>query len=243
MIWGDIMRSGAHLRRSAPWGPHGGPHAPWGAVWPGPELHAIFFAIWAGSSCEEISTQFGLIWSQFGSHRNCENFLTSISAGPVRDLPPPGPRARAGVHPVLLRDARAVAPQERPARVPHHRSSLVEQRGDRPQRHGRLHGEGAAFLALLEPWLDTSTPDLDTIPTLPRHPDTPTPVSIDTRPDTPTPVSGQCQAILTLDLLGQRQAVSMVSKQNRHSDTRHPRHPRHPRHSTPPTLRHYRPRC
>ena len=32
-------------------------------------------------------------------------------------------------------------------------------------------------------------------------------------------MSGQCQAILTLDLLGQRQAVSMVSKQNRHSDT------------------------
>ena len=68
----------------------------------------------------------------------------------------------------------------------------------------------------------------DTIPTLSRHPDTPTPVSIDTRSDTPTPVSGQCQAILTLDLIGQRQAVSMVSKQNRHSDTRHPRHPRHP---------------
>ena len=68
----------------------------------------------------------------------------------------------------------------------------------------------------------------DTIPTLSRHPDTPTPVSIDTRPDTPTPVSGQCQAILTLDILGWRQAVSMVSKQNRHSDTRHPRHPRHP---------------
>ena len=79
-------------------------------------------------------------------------------------------------------------------------------------------------LSPLEPWLDTSTPDLDTIPTLSRHPDTPTPVSIDTRSDTPTPVSGQCQAILTLDLLGQRQAVSMVSKQNRHSDTRHPRH-------------------
>ena len=54
------------------------------APWPWPELHAIFFlAIWAGSSCEEISTQFGLIWSQFGSQRNCENFLTSISAGPV----------------------------------------------------------------------------------------------------------------------------------------------------------------
>ena len=68
----------------------------------------------------------------------------------------------------------------------------------------------------------------DTIPTLPRHPDTPTPVSIDTRPDTPTPVSGQCKAILTLDIIGQRQAVSMVSKQNRHSDTRHPRDPRHP---------------
>ena len=75
----------------------------------------------------------------------------------------------------------------------------------------------------LEPWLDTSTPDLDTIPT-PRHSDTS--VSIDTRPDTPTPVSGQCQAILTLDIIGWRQAVSMVSKQNRHSDTRHPRHPR-----------------
>jgi hypothetical protein len=92
----------------------------------------------------------------------------------------------------------------------------------------------------VEPWLDTSTPDLDTIPT-PRHSDTS--VSIDTRPDTPTPVSGQCQAILTLDIIGWRQAVSMVSKQNRHSDTRHPRHPRHPRHSTLPTLRHYRPRC
>jgi len=53
---------------------------------------------------------------------------------------------------------------------------------------------GAHKAARLEPWLDTSTPDLDTIPTLPRHPDTPTPVSIDTRSDTPTPVSGQCQA-------------------------------------------------
>ena len=83
------MRSGAHLRRSAPWGPHGGPHAPWGAVWPGPELHAIFFAIWAGSSCEEILSQFGLIWSQFGSQKNCENFLSSISLRPFRDLPPP----------------------------------------------------------------------------------------------------------------------------------------------------------
>ena len=59
------------------------------SAWPGPELHAIFFAIWAGSSCEEISTQFGLIWSQFGSQRNFENVLTSISARPVRDLPPP----------------------------------------------------------------------------------------------------------------------------------------------------------
>ena len=57
-------------------------------------------------------------------------------------------------------------------------------------------------------------------PDTPRDSDTyPTPVSIDTRSDTPTPVSGQCQAILTLDLIGQRQAVSMVSKQNRHSDT------------------------
>ena len=34
-------------------------------------------------------------------------------------------------------------------RVPQHRSSLVEQRGARPQRHGRLHREGA--LASMEP--------------------------------------------------------------------------------------------
>jgi hypothetical protein len=84
-----------------------------------------------------------------------------------------------------------------------------------------------------EPWLDTSTPYPDTsTPTLPRHyPDT-TPTlrhsDTPTLPDTPTPVSGQCQAILTVDLIVQCQAVSTVSKQNRHSDTRHPRHPRHP---------------
>ena len=98
--------------------------------------------------------------------------------------------------------------------------------GDSPARariYGRLPGARP-----FEPWLDTSTPDLGTIPTLPRHPNTPTPVSIDTRSDTPTPVSGQCQAILTVGIIVQRQAVSMVSKQNRHSDTRHPRHPRHP---------------
>jgi hypothetical protein len=98
--------------------------------------------------------------------------------------------------------------------------------GDSPARariYGRLPGARP-----FEPWLDTPTPDLDTIPTLPRHPNTPTPVSIDTRSDTPTPVSGQCQAILTVGIIVQRQAVSMVSKQNRHSDTRHPRHPRHP---------------
>ena len=99
----------------------------------------------------------------------------------------------------------------------------------RCELHPRAPVDDAALrVYTVEPWLHTSTPDLDTIPTLSRHPDTPTPVSIDTRSDTPTPVSGQCQAILTLDLLGQRQAVSMVSKQNRHSDTRHPRHPRHP---------------
>jgi hypothetical protein len=37
----------------------------------------------------------------------------------------------------------AVAPQERtipPSYLSQHRSSLVEQRGARPQRHGRLHG-------------------------------------------------------------------------------------------------------
>ena len=57
------------------------------------------------------------------------------------------------------------------------------------------------------------------------------------------PPAGQCQAILTMGIHGQCQAVSMVSKQNRNSDTRHPRHPRPPtpRHSTPPTIRHYRP--
>eukprot|EP00964_Phaeocystis_antarctica_P076169 scaffold47081_cov64-Phaeocystis_antarctica.AAC.5 len=72
--------------------------------------------------------------------------------------------------------------------------------------------------------LDTSTPDPDTTPTLPQHPDSPTTVSTDTRSDTQTPVSGQCQAISTVDLLlGQCQAVSIVSRQNRH-----PRQPRHP---------------
>jgi hypothetical protein len=108
--------------------------------------------------------------------------------------------------------------------------------GDSPARariYGRLPGRARIYGRLpgarpFEPWLDTPTPDLDTIPTLPRHPNTPTPVSIDTRSDTPTPVSGQCQAILTVGIIVQRQAVSMVSKQNRHSDTRHPRHPRHP---------------
>jgi hypothetical protein len=111
---------------------------------------------------------------------------------------------------------------------------------DPPQAWPRSRPEGGRRSArptpALEPWLDTSTPDLDTIPTLPRHPDTPTPVSIDTRPDTPTPVSGQCQAILTLDISGWRQAVSMVSKQNRHSDTRPPRHPRHPDTPTPVSI-------
>jgi hypothetical protein len=68
----------------------------------------------------------------------------------------------------------------------------------------------------LAPWLYTSTPDLDTIP---RHPDTPTPVSIDTRSDTPTPESVRPVSS------HQCQAVSMVSKQNRHSDTRPPRPP------------------
>jgi len=109
------------------------------------------------------------------------------------------------------------------------RSGLPEA-AERPAR-GRSHRP-----TRLEPWLDTSTPDPDTIvnpdtiltlsrhypDTIPTHPETPTPVSIDTRSDTPTPVSDQCQAILTLDLIGQRQAASMVSKQNRHSDTRHP---------------------
>jgi len=73
-------------------------------------------------------------------------------------------------------------------------------------------------------------------------------------PDTPT-LRHQCQSTHsvrhsdTRESVGpvsshQCQAVSMVSKQNRHSDTRHPRHPPDtPRHSTPPTLRHYRPRC
>ena len=55
----------------------------------------------------------------------------------------------------------------------------------------------------LEPWLYTSTPDLDTIP---RHPDTPTPVSIDTRSDTSTPESVRPVSS------HQCQAVSMVSK-------------------------------
>jgi len=41
-----------------------------------------------GFSCEEILSKFGLIWSQFGSQRNCENFFSSISERPVRDLPP-----------------------------------------------------------------------------------------------------------------------------------------------------------
>ena len=42
-----------------------------------------------------------------------------------------------------------------------------------------------------------------------------------------TSVRPGCQAVSTVDLLGQCQVVSMVSRQNRHSDTRHPRHPRH----------------
>jgi hypothetical protein len=101
-----------------------------------------------------------------------------------------------------------------------------------------------------EPWLDTSTPDLDTIPTLPRHPDTPTPVSIDTRSDTPTPVSGQCQAILTLDIIGWRQAVSMVSKQTDTPTLDTPDTPDTPTLDTPDTptlqasmLTRCRPRC
>ena len=87
------------------------------------------------------------------------------------------------------------------------------------------------LMARLEPWLDTSTPDPDTTPTLPRHLDTPTPVSTDTRSDTPTPVSGQCQAISTVDLLGQCQWCQVGVKTNRHSDTLSTL-------LTPPTLRH-----
>ena len=61
-------------------------------------------------------------------------------------------------------------------------------------------------------------------------------MSIDTRSDTPTPVSGQCQAILTLDLLGQsvKQCQWCQSKTDTPTldtpdtpdtpDTRHPRH-------------------
>ena len=97
----------------------------------------------------------------------------------------------------------------------------------------------AKDVLFFEPWLDTSTPDPDTIPTLSRHPDTPTPVSIDTRPDTPTPVSGQCQAILTLDISktsadGVKQCQWCQSKTDTPTldtpdtpdtpDTRHPRH-------------------
>jgi hypothetical protein len=61
---------------------------------------------------------------------------------------------------VLLRHARAVAPQERSPRVTQHRSSLVEQRGARRQRHGRLHGEGAALLALQVPRVGPPRPRL-----------------------------------------------------------------------------------
>jgi len=80
-----------------------------------------------------------------------------------------------------------------------------------------------------EPWLDTSIVRHQ-IPTLSRHcPDTstlrhqcqPTPHA-DTRSDTPTPVSSHLDS-------GPPRPVSMVSRQNRHSDTRHPRQvPRHP---------------
>jgi len=76
----------------------------------------------------------------------------------------------------------------------------------------------------------------DTNPTLSRHPDTPTPYdtsvnrhSVRHSDTSVRPVSSH------LDVgphpsshAAWRQAVSMVSKQNRHSDTRHPRHPRHP---------------
>ena len=85
-----------------------------------------------------------------------------------------------------------------------------------------------------EPWLDTSIVRHQ-IPTLSRHcPDTstlrhqcqPTPHA-DTRSDTPTPVSSHLDS-------GPPRPVSMVSRQNRHSDTRHPRQV--PRHSS--TLQH-----
>ena len=49
-------------------------------------------------------------------------------------------------------------------RVPQHRSSLVEQRGARPQRHGRLHREGAALLALQHPQVPRVGPPRPRLP-------------------------------------------------------------------------------
>ena len=102
----------------------------------------------------------------------------------------------------------------------------------------------------LEPWLDTSTPDPDTIPTLPRHyPDTiPTPRHSDTsvnrhsvrHSDTSVrPVSSH------LDVGHPRMASRSVNGVKAKPTLRHstPPTPPTPRHSTPPTLRHYRPRC
>ena len=98
---------------------------------------------------------------------------------------------------------------------------------------------------LVEPWLDTSTPEPDTTPTLPRHyPDTvPTPRHSDTsvnrhsarHSDTSVrPVSSHLDS-------GPPRTVSMVSSRCQDkNDT-----PTLDTSDTPdtPTLRHYRPRC
>ena len=62
---------------------------------------------------------------------NCEHHGEHrLSVRPVRSSP-------------TCKRERAVAPQERSPRVPQHRSSLVGQRGARPQRHGRRGGNAA----------------------------------------------------------------------------------------------------
>ena len=135
---------------------------------------------------------------------------------------------------------------------------------ERAQQHHRAAtviyswgpAEAKAFLpfsecrAQVEPWLDTSTPDLDTIPTLSRHyPDTPT-LRHQCQSTLGPTLRHQCQALVRpvsshLDVGPPRTASSSVNGVKAKPTLRHstPPTPPTPRHSTPPTLRHYRPRC
>ena len=86
---------------------------------------------------------------------------------------------------------------------------LVEDTGGRRLRGGGGGGGGLAMERLeaamrkaeVEPWLDTSTPDPDTTPTLPRH-----------YPDTST-LRHQCQPTLGPTLRHQCQASVKPSRQ------------------------------